>query len=288
MLAVSTERHPVIPDAVPTDERILSMWLHGRGIHTRRAYEHDVRLFLRWVGKPLTIATLEDLQNYSDTLIGAPASISRRLSAIKSILTFAARIGITPVNVGAALRLPKNPNGLAERIISESDVHRMLAACEKSVRDHALIRLLYGCGLRISEACGLRFSSLRADKQSGTVTVLGKGEKTRTIRASAGTWAELQQLQPDPDFGGWVFRGRGDGALTSSAAWRIVRKAAKRAGLKAAVSPHFLRHANASHALARGCPIAVVRDTLGHSSLTITSRYVHANPDESSGNYLSV
>lgn len=88
MLAVSTEQPLVISDVHPSDERILVMWLHGRPIHTRRAYEHDVRLFLRWVGKPLTVASLENLQNYADTLTGAPASIARRLSAIKSVLTF--------------------------------------------------------------------------------------------------------------------------------------------------------------------------------------------------------
>jgi integrase/recombinase XerD len=288
MLAVSTERYPLTPTAETADERILAMWLHGRGPHTVRAYEHDVRRFLGWVKKSLTTVTLEDLQAYSNTLTIAPASKARQLSAIKSALTFTARIGVTPFNVGAALRLPKSTGYLAERIISEEDVHKILAAAEGRPRDHALIRLLYCCGLRISEACGLKFTAVRDDKDAGTVSVLGKGSKPRTVRMSPGTWLELQQLRPDPDFDGFVFRGRGGIALTTSAAWRVVRKAAKRAGLKAAVSPHFLRHANASHALARGCPIAVVRDTLGHSSLTITSRYVHARPDESSGNYLSV
>lgn len=77
-------------------------------------------------------------------------------------------------------------------------------------------------------------------------------------------------------------------SLADSTVWRIVRRAAERAGIEGKVSPHWLRHCNASHALARGCSIAVVRQTLGHASLASTSEYVHAKPEDSSGLYLRV
>jgi integrase/recombinase XerD len=276
-------------DAGATDARILEMWLHGRSSeNTCSAYRSDVGSFLAFVGRPLRTVTLSDLQSFADTLTGSPATRARRLSAVKSLLTFAARIGATPVNVGAALRLPARTNRLAERILSESDTHKLLAAAEGNARNHALLRLLYGTGLRVSEACELRWGNLQAFQAGGVVTVLGKGAKTRTVRIPENTWRELIELRRDAEASDPVFADRTGRPLGRSSALYIVRSAARRAGLKAPVSPHFLRHANASHALERGCPIAVVRDTLGHSSLAITSRYVHARPNQSTGDFLAV
>jgi integrase/recombinase XerD len=82
--------------------------------------------------------------------------------------------------------------------------------------------------------------------------------------------------------------GRGGSPLDASQAWRIVRAAAKAAGIDRIVSPHWLRHAHASHALDRGAKVTVVRDTLGHSSIAVTDRYAHARPGESSGLSLAV
>ena len=79
-----------------------------------------------------------------------------------------------------------------------------------------------------------------------------------------------------------------DGPLSRSQLWRIVRKAARAAGIKEDVSPHWFRHAHASHALDRGAPAHLVQQTLGHQSLATTSRYAHARPDDSSGQYLGM
>jgi len=87
---------------------------------------------------------------------------------------------------------------------------------------------------------------------------------------------------------GPVFRSRKGGHLDESQVWRIVRKAAKRAGIEKAVSCHWLRHAHASHALDRGAPIHLVQATMGHSSISTTGKYLHARPTDSSGNYLPV
>ncbi len=85
-----------------------------------------------------------------------------------------------------------------------------------------------------------------------------------------------------------MFRSRKGGHLGACQAWRIVRDAAARAGVDGAVSPHWLRHAHASHALERGAPVALVRDTLGHSSVSTTNGYLHARPNDSSARYLAV
>ena len=100
-----------------------------------------------------------------------------------------------------------------------------------------------------------------------------------------GRWPSCNRIRPDPE--GPVFRTRSGRALLPRAAGQIVSAAAVRAGLSAAVSPHWLRHAHASHALDRGAAVHVVQHTLGHASLATTTRYVHVQPGESSGHSLA-
>ena len=120
-------------------------------------------------------------------------------------------------------------------------------------------------------------------------TVLGKGGKTRAIVLSTGTWAELVALRGAAEESQPVFLSRNGGRhLTRVQVFRIIRAAAKQAGLTEHVSPHWLRHAHASHALERGAPIHLVQATLGHSNVATTGKYLHARPTESSGRYLSV
>lgn len=274
-------------DAEATDEQLIALWLHGRSKHTVRAYRRAVDSFRVFVGgKPLHAVTLGDLQAFADGLGGKASSRGQTLAAIKSLLSFAAKLGAVPFNVGAALRKPPQRDGLADRILDEAAVARMLALTNG--RDHALVRLAYAGGFRVSELTGLRWSDL-AEAADGTVfvTAFGKGAKTRTVRVSAATAKVLRDLRGAAPASAYVFAGR-KGALNPSQAWRIVRAAAQRAGIEKPVSPHFMRHAHASHALERGVKVTTVRDTLGHSSIAITDRYAHARPEESSGLALAV
>lgn len=131
---------------------------------------------------------------------------------------------------------------------------------------------------------------LCARGSAGQVTVFGKGGKTRTVLLAAPIWVEVLRLRGDAGLDEPVFRSRksdvkGSG-LDRSQVYRIVASAAKRAGIEGQVSPHWLRHAHASHSLDRGAPIHLVQTTLGHASVATTSRYLHARPNESSSLYL--
>ena len=265
-----------------SDEQLLKLWLHGRSPNTQRAYRGDATRFLTVVAKPLRYVTLADLQDFADSLQGlAPASQCRVLSSVKSLLSFSHRIGYLAFDVGRPLRLPANRNHLSERILAEGVIHKILAL-EPSRRNRALLRLLYAAGLRVFELCALTWQHLQERDEAGQVTVLGKGGKTRTVLLSAATWHELRGLGGDSDSASPVFRSRRCGELSSSQVLRIVRAAARRAGIQARVSPHWLRHAHASHALERGCPIHLVQATLGHASVATTRRYLHARPTDSS------
>src|SRR5690606_21296856 len=108
----------------------------------------------------------------------------------------------------------------------------------------------------------------------------------RTVLMPESVWKALMSLCGDEKDGHPVFRSRKGGHLHESQVWRIVRRAAERAGIDKNVSSHWLRHAHASHALDRGAPIHLVQATLGHSSIATTGKYLHARPTESSGSYL--
>jgi len=269
-----------------TDAQVVALWLHGKSANTRRAYGREARQFMAFTGKTLPTTTLGDMQAYADDLESrlSQSSRVRALAAIKSLLSFAHLIGYLPVNVGAAEKLPAVKDTLAERIVS-LDVVALVIAGERSARNRTLLRVLYYSGLRASEVCGLRWRDV-ASRDGGAVqvTVQGKGGKTRAVVLPAHVAAELLALRGEARGDDPVFLGRG-GALTSGQVWRIVKAAGARAGVPD-MSPHWLRHACASHALERGATTALVRDTLGHASLATTSRYLHARPGDSAGLYL--
>ena len=238
-----------------TDDQLIELWLHGRSPHTQRAYRADVHRFRARAGKPLASVTLADLQDFAGALTELePSSRYRTLSALKSLLAFGHRIGYLPFDVGRVLRLPAVRNRLAERILPEADLHRILNL-EPNPRNRAMLTLLYASGVRVSELCGLSWRDLQPNADGGQITVLGKGSVTRSIQIPASVWKLVVALRPanasteDP-----VFRSRkkqAGGRLQPLAILRIVRAAAQRAGIELAVSPHWFRHAHASHALDR-------------------------------------
>jgi integrase/recombinase XerD len=271
------------------DTQVIAMWLHGRPSTTQRAYAYEVQSLLTTVIKPLKQITLGDLQGYFSGLEGlAPTSQGRAINVAKSLFSFAQRIGYLNFNPCAAIRSPKIKNALAERILPESQVVRLIFQ-EPHPRNRVLLRLLYAAGLRVSEVCGLKWRDVQEREGAGQITVYGKGGKTRTVLLSQETWAELQPLKGEADLDVPVFPSRkGKGHLHPCQVHRIVQAAAARGGLEVPVSPHWLRHAHASHALDRGAPIHLVQATLGHASVATTGKYLHARPDDSSARYLGV
>jgi site-specific recombinase XerD len=273
------------------DQQLVDLWLHGKSVHTRRYYRRVAADFLAAIApRGLREVVLGDVQRWADAQEGMDSRRTVRLVAVKSLLTFGNRVGYLRFNVGAPVKPAPVKNTLAERILEEAAVHRLIAL-EDDPRNRLLLRLLYATGLRVSEACGLRRRDLvDRSRGQGQLTAFGKGGKTRAVLVPASVWRALRAAIPaegDPDQP--VFASRRDGtALSTRRAQKIVEAAARRAGLAQAVSPHWLRHAHASHALDRGAKISLVQATLGHASVATTGKYLHARPDESSGDYLAV
>ncbi|NHO20407.1 tyrosine-type recombinase/integrase, partial [Acetobacter oeni] len=220
-----------------------------------------------------------------DSLTGAEATRRRKLCALKSLLAYGARLQSLPADVGAAFRLERARDNLHERILTEEEVGRLIDG-EVDTRRHALLRVLYVLGLRISEACALSWRDMTRRQQGGIATIFGKGGKTRSVAVPAKLWKELVALKGDRRPHEPVIPGHDGGPLSVDAAHRAVKRAARRAGLSPAVSAHWLRHACASHAQDRGAPAHVVQATLGHASLATTTRYSHVREGDGAGKYL--
>lgn len=278
-----------IPQQADSDAHLVALWLHGRTARTLAAYSSEARAFLAFAAKPLRAVTLGDLHAYMDGLAAlAPASRQCRLAAIKSLFGFAHRLGYLPFNPGAAVRLPPAKDARAERIVTVQQVHRLLDR-EPDPRNAAMLGLLYAAGLRISELCGLAWRDLQPRGDAGQLTVFGKGGRTRAILLPASVWRSVTALRGAAAPDAPVFRSRSRGGhLDKTAVHRVVKRAARRAGLPGAVSAHWLRHAHASHALDNRAPISLVQATLGHASVATTGRYLHARPDDSSARHLGL
>ena len=272
------------------DSRLVELWLVTKASrHTRRAYAADAARFLRFVQKPLCRVTLADFQAWAAALGQGslkPASRNRSLTAIKSLLSFAQATGYLPFNVGAAVKLLPDRDSLAQRILDEGEVARLIEAAPAG-RNRVLLKLLYATGARVSELCGLKWGDAMPRAEGGQLTLFGKGGKTRTVLLKPGLWDLLLSIRARSTAADPVFPGRKAGtALDPSQVRRIVYAAAHRAGLGRKISPHWMRHAHASHALDRKAPIHLVQATLGHASVSTTGRYLHARPTDSSSFYL--
>jgi integrase/recombinase XerD len=280
---------------VESDAALVALFLETkRSAHTRRAYAGDLASFLEALagaGRSLRSATVADVSAWVSRLEGAPASRARRVSAVKSLLTFGAKTGYLAFNVGAVVDVPAVPNDLAERILTEVEAKRIITAAGLG-RDGLMVRFLYASGARVSEACSLRWSHVHVTgpdrRPVAFVTLHGKGGKTRHVAISSTVTRALVKLRNGAPDDAFVFATASGGPLHPANVAKVVRAAARDAGVKRAVSPHWLRHAHASHALDRGAPVSLVQASLGHASLATTGRYTHAKPNDGAGLYLAI
>lgn len=270
---------------------MVPLWLHGRPEPTQAVYLPVIEAFRDFVqAKPISQVTLKDLQDYADTLADLkPNTIARKLATIKSLFAFSYRTGMIAFDVGRALRKPSIPDNLHRKILEQHQILRMIQM-EPVTRNQVLLRVLYGTGIRAAEAAGLTWLNVQPRKDiAGQITVLGKGHKVRSILLADGTWNALMSIKPEfPGIDTPVFCKEDGRPMSRFHITGVVTRAGRRADIPEHVSAHWMRHGHASHAIDKGAPLSLVRDTLGHADLTITSRYVHARPGKSSNSYVDV
>jgi integrase/recombinase XerD len=228
----------------------------------------------------------------------APATVERHVASIKSFHKFLVREGITANHPTAALALPKKPERLPD-VVSIDDVERLLSQPMPQgpvgYRDRAILEVLYGCGLRVSELTGLELRDV--DLTEGFVRVFGKGSKERVVPIAGAAVAALREylqhgrpflrtktgaMRQDPDAAFLNMRG---GRLTRSTIHTLVRAYGGRVGLT--IHPHTLRHSFATHLLEGGADLRSLQEMLGHADISTTQVYTHVDRTHLREEYLS-
>ncbi|MBW4617459.1 MAG: tyrosine-type recombinase/integrase [Desmonostoc vinosum HA7617-LM4] len=283
--------------AVQAEAKLIALWLDGKADSSVTAYRRYTKRFLDFLDKPLKKVTYEDLVEYNTQFQGQADSTRRiHIAAVKSLISFAHKIGYIPFNVGMAIKLGEIPDVINERYLDEADIKLMVRAAQKHIelaktqkrrqtakRNLLIIKLLYQAGLRANEICQLTWADLTPRNDSGQVYVRSsKGNKNRTILIKPKLWNELMEFRGDAHATDAVFSSQKGGHLERQNIHPIVKAIAADAGLSDKVSAHWLRHAHGSHAIERGTNPVLVKDTLGHSNLAITDRYLKARPNDSS------
>jgi integrase/recombinase XerD len=281
---------------LPLEAEEFLSWLvaeRGRSANTIAAYRRDLRAYCTWLrvrGRALGDVDTATLEGYVGVLRGegrAPASVARALVAVRSLHRFLAEEGGATSDPGGGVDAPRVPRGLP-KALSEDDISMLIAAVTghepAARRDRAILEVLYGTGVRISELVGLSLGDL--DMEGGTLRAFGKGSKERIVplvglaRESLRDWlsaAGRGALEPER----WARRGDAEavflntrgGRLSRQGAWGVVRRYADRTGLGDRLTPHVLRHSCATHMLDHGADIRVVQELLGHASISTTQIY---------------
>lgn len=262
----------------------------GLSPNTRAAYEADVQKLLQYLeeaGIEARAVRLDDLHHFTASLYDlgiSPVSIARILSGVRSFFTFLLADGYIETDPTELLESPKKPAHLPT-VLSLEEVDALLAAIdlsqEEGQRDHAIIEMLYSCGLRVSELCNLKISDLSLAE--GFIRVLGKGSKQRFVPISPRAIRELKlwfsercHIDAKPGEEDFVFIShRRRAHLSRITVFHNLQVYALRAGITKTISPHTLRHTFATHLLEGGANLRAIQMMLGHESLATTQLYTH-------------
>jgi len=255
---------------------------------TIEAYRDDLQHVTAFLGCSPADATHDRLQAYVAQMRAdgrAATTIARRIAALRSFYRHQVLVGARMDNPAAELELPKRRRALP-KTLSPGEMERLIDAAAgttpRAQRDQALVELMYGAGLRVSEAVGLDKTGV--DLEGRLVRVIGKGSKERIVPLGRPAVEALRRYlahgrphldrRHRPD----LFLNAQGGALTRAGAFLILRKLAEKAGLEPErVHPHLLRHSFATHLLEGGADLRSVQEMLGHADLATTELYTHVS-----------
>lgn len=270
----------------PELEGFLALSAARLAPRTVEAYRRDLFALADWLERSPASVTTEEIERYLAELRAAGlsgATIARRVASLRSFFRHLVLIGAADANPAADLDLPRRTRRLP-RALSPSEAERLIDAAAgttpRSLRDRALVELLYGAGLRVGEAVGLDKGGVDLDQR--LVRTIGKGGKERVVpigrQAVEALRRYLARGRPHLDrrHRPELFLNAQGGGLTRAGAFLILRKLAAKAGLEPErVHPHLLRHSFATHLLEGGADLRSVQEMLGHADLATTELYIH-------------
>ncbi len=272
----------------------------GRGANTVASYCGDVRQFAEFAASDGK-RSLSEVD--SDTLalwIGKVSKFaksstqSRKISALRSLALYFCDEGIWDKNLAALVARPKVRRSVPE-VLSASETDRLITAADdetpESIRDRAMLELMYGSGLRVSELCSLKESDI--DARERIVRVRGKGDKTRIVPVgdmaldAIDKYCRVRKELLKKRNAAELFVTRRGKKLSRKTFWHNIKKYAFAAGIEKNVKPHILRHSFATHLLQNGANLMSIREMLGHSDLSTTQIYTRLLNDDIQREYAS-
>lgn len=280
------------PDAAIVQRFCDAIWLEdGLGDKTRQAYQSDLERLAAWLagqpGQPLlTDVNRSHLLGWISSGLAdgyKTSTAARRLSGLRRFYRYLLRENLIKEDPTLRIDSPRLPRKLPDSL-SEEDVENLLTEPDPDVpielRDKAMMEILYGCGLRVSELVALTVDEVNL--RQGVIRIIGKGNKERLVPLGeeAIDWlirymrhgrGELLKSRPCDA----LFPGNRPAAMTRQTFWHRIRHYAMRAGIRKHLSPHTLRHAFATHLLNHGADLRVVQMLLGHADLSTTQIYTH-------------
>ena len=285
-------------DRILKDYRYYLRVERGLSPNTVSAYARDVAEFLAAADLAPRAVRPDDIERYlvqraagdastSLSMTGGPAKLSKRsqarlLSSLRSFFDWLILEGERPDNPCDRVEAPKLGRYLPE-VLSVEEVERILDSVTgsdwRALRDRAILEILYGCGLRVSEACGLLISHVYLAE--GFVRVVGKGNKERLVplgEMAADAFRAYLDARPqaaEPAFDDIAFLNKNGRPLSRVAIFNLVKNQALIAGVNKEISPHTFRHSFATHLIERGADLRVVQEMLGHESILTTEIYTH-------------
>ena len=270
----------------------------GRSANTLAAYRRDLDGYSSWLDEhsaalsSVQRAQLDQFVQSRRAAGAASASVARQLAAVRMLHRFMVEEGVRPDDPSADVEGVRVPAGIPHPL-TEAEVERLLAVVvgtdPLSLRDRALLELLYATGARISEVCGLSLADF--DRENRLVRVFGKGAKERVVpfgrvaEAAIETWLASGRVHLIPNR--WARRGDEEAVflntrgarLSRQSAWAVVKKYGEQVGLGAKLSPHVLRHSCATHLLDHGADLRIVQELLGHASISTTQVYTKVSQE---------
>ncbi len=264
--------------------------------NTIEAYCHDIELFREFLESDksslaLSEVTYHDIEDFFAKLYDlgiAASSQARILSGLKSFFKYLAQEKICESDPTLLVCSPTVGRHIPE-VLSYEEITNMIDTIDLSQpfghRNKAIIEMMYGCGLRVSEVISLNISDIYTKDEF--IRVIGKGDKERLVPIGKKTLKELEnytqgaRLHQDikPRFSDKVFISARGTALTRQSVFLLVKSLAEKAGIKKVISPHTLRHSFATHLLEGGADLRAVQQMLGHSNISTTEIYTHVSDE---------
>lgn len=257
----------------------------GFSEHTLAAYHNDLRQYLEYV-REHEIGSWAETNRMTITAFTkilrerglAATSIARKIAAIKSFYQYLLREGVVERDPSADIERPKTARYLP-KVLNQSEVIRLVEQ-PTDLRDRAILELLYAGGLRVSELTRVNLQDVNL--QSGHVRCFGKGSKERLVPINQAAVRALEaylehvrpKLLPRPQERAFFLNYAGR-RLTRQGIWKVVKEAAKDAGIAKEITPHTLRHSFATHLIENGADLRSVQEMLGHADISTTQLYTH-------------